>query len=71
LALLDGKKRIARLGHSGGEDVLAADIDALAGGAAELLVEPGRISPGKLFHAVDANQLKIAQHGRPNGNQVL
>jgi len=71
LALIGGKKRIACLGHGGGKDVLAADIDALAGGAAEFPVEPGRISAGKLFHAADAEQLKIAQHGRPNGDQVL
>jgi esterase/lipase superfamily enzyme len=38
LALLSRKKRIACLGHSRGKDVLAADINALAGGAAELLV---------------------------------
>jgi len=71
LALLGRKKRIAGLGHSGGKDILAADIDALASGAAEVLVEPGRISAGKLFHAADAKQLKIAQHGRSNGDQVL
>jgi hypothetical protein len=35
---LGRKKRIACLGDSCGKDVLAADIDALAGGAAELLV---------------------------------
>jgi hypothetical protein len=71
LALLGGKKRIACLGNSGGKDVLAADIDALAGGAAESPIEPDRISPGKLFHAAHAKQLKIAQHGWPNGDQVL
>jgi hypothetical protein len=71
LALLGGKKRIAGLGHSGGKDVLAADINPLAGGAAESLVKPAWILAGKLFHAADAEQLKIAQHGRPNGDQVL
>jgi len=71
LALLGGKKGIACLGHGGGKDVLAADIDSLAGGAAEFLVKPGRILPGKLFYAADAKQLKIPQHGRPNGDQVL
>jgi hypothetical protein len=71
LALRGGKKGIARLGHGGGKDVLAADIDALAGGAAESLVKPGWILAGKLFHVADAKQLKIAQHGRPYGDQVL
>jgi hypothetical protein len=71
LALLGRKKRIACLGYGGGKNVLAADIDALAGGAAELLVERGWISPGKLFHAADAKQLKIAQHGWPNRDEIL
>jgi hypothetical protein len=71
LALVGRKQRIARLGHGGGKDVLAADIDALAGGAAESLVKPAWILAGKLFHAADAKQLKIAQHGWPNGDQVL
>jgi hypothetical protein len=71
LALLGGKKRIAGLGYGSGKDVLAADIDALAGGTAEFLVEPGRVLPSKLFHAADAKKLKIAQHGRPNGDQIL
>ena len=68
LALLGGKKRITGLGYGGGEDILAADIDALAGGAAKFLVEPGWISPGKLFHAVDAEKLKIAEHGWSDGD---
>jgi hypothetical protein len=71
LALLGRKERIACLRHGGGKDILAADIDALAGGAAELLVKRARISPGEVFHAADAEQLKIPQHGRPNGDQVL
>jgi hypothetical protein len=68
LALLSGKKRVAGLGHSGGEDVLAADIDALTGGAAELLVKPRWILPGKLLYAANAEKLKIAEHGWSNGD---
>jgi hypothetical protein len=68
LALLGRKKRIAGLGYGGREYVLAADIDVLAGGAAEFLVESGRILPGKLFHAVDAEKLKIAEHGWSDGD---
>src|SRR5579864_710293 len=54
LALLGGKERIAGLGHGGRKDVLAADIHTLAGGAAELLVEPGGILGRKLLYAADA-----------------
>jgi hypothetical protein len=60
LALLGGKKRVARLGHSGREHVLAADIDALTGGAAKLLIKLRWILAGKLLHAADAEKLKIA-----------
>jgi hypothetical protein len=68
LALFGGKKRVARLGHSGGENVLAADIDALAGGATEFLVEPGGILARKLFYAADTEKLKVAEHGWPDRN---
>jgi len=68
LALLSRKKRIASLGYGGGEYVLAADINALAGGATEFLVEPGWILPGKLFHALNAEKLKIAEHGWSDGD---
>src|SRR6267142_6351555 len=68
LALLGGKKRVACLGHGGGKDILATDIDGLAGGATEFLVEPGRILPSKLLNAANAETLKIAEHGWSNGN---
>jgi hypothetical protein len=68
LALLGGKKRVAGLGYSRGEDVLAADVDALAGGAAESLIEACWILACKMLHAADAKQLKIAEHGRPHRN---
>jgi len=68
LALVSRKKRIASLGYSGGEDILAADIDVLAGGAAEFLVEPGWILPSQLFHALNAEKLKIAEHGWSDGD---
>jgi hypothetical protein len=67
-ALLGGKKRVAGVSHGGGKNVLATDIDTLAGGAAEFLVKPGGILAGELFHAADAEQLKIAQHGRSHGD---
>jgi hypothetical protein len=71
LALVGRKKRVAGLGHGGGKNVLATDIDALAGGATEFLVEPGWILPGKLLNAADAEKLKVAEHGWSNGDQVL
>jgi hypothetical protein len=68
LAPVGRKKRIACLGHGGGEHVMAADIDPLAGSATELLIELCRISLGKLLYATDAEKLKVAEHGRPDGN---
>src|SRR5689334_19596551 len=64
LALLRRKQRIARLLDRRGEDVLAADVDALAGHGAELPVEARRIAPGQLLHAADAQDLEVPQHGR-------
>src|SRR5580765_1435419 len=71
LALIGGKKRVARLGHGSRENILAADIHALAGNAAQFLIEAGRVLAGKLFHAADAEQFKIAQHGGTNGDQIF
>jgi hypothetical protein len=68
LALLGGKKRIAGLCHSGGEDILAADIDPLASGAAKFLIQLCRILAGKLLHAMDAKKLKIPEHGWSHGD---
>ncbi|HEY4675598.1 MAG TPA: hypothetical protein VIJ01_00470, partial [Candidatus Angelobacter sp.] len=59
---------IASLGHSSGEDILAADIDALASGTAELLIELSRIALRKLLHRANAKKLKIAEHGWSHGN---
>src|ERR1043166_9419276 len=64
LALLGRKKRIARLRHGCGKDILAADIDALSGNAAEPLVKPPRILPRQLLDAANAQKLEVAQHGR-------
>ena len=71
LALLGRKKRIAGLSYGRREGVQAADVDALTRNAAEFLVEPGRVLPGQLADAVDAEKLEVAQHGRANGDQVL
>jgi hypothetical protein len=71
LALLGREQRVAGLRYGRGEDVLAADVDALAGNAAELSIEPGRVLPGELCNVTDAEKLEVAQHGRANGDQVL
>jgi hypothetical protein len=71
LTLLGGEKRIAGLGNGGGENILAADVDALAGGAAEFLIQRGGVAPGKLLYAADAKKLKIAEHGWSDGDQIL
>src|SRR5437588_8520814 len=64
LALLSREKRVARLGHGRGKDVLAADIDALARHAAEPLVKPCGLLPGQLPYAVNAEKVEVAQYGR-------
>src|SRR4051812_47336445 len=63
LALLGREKWVAGLCYGGRENVLAADIDALAGGAAEFPIQLYRIALRKLLDAADAEQLKIAEHG--------
>jgi hypothetical protein len=63
LALLVGKKRVAGLGYGGRKDVLAADIDALTGGAAELLIQLGRIALSKLLYRANPQKLEITKHG--------
>src|SRR5579884_1074317 len=71
LALPGGKQGIARLGNSGRENVLAADVDFLASNLAEPLIKADRILQGKLAHAADAKQFKVAKHGRTYGDQIL
>ena len=70
LALLGGKKGVARLGDGGGENILTADIHVLAGDTTKLVIEPGWILPGKLFDAANAKQIKVAKHGRADRDQV-
>jgi hypothetical protein len=69
--LLGRKKRIAGLGYSGGKDVLAAYIDLLASRSAKFLIELCGILAGKSLHAADPKKLKIAEHGRADGDQIL
>jgi hypothetical protein len=69
--LIGGKERIARLGHGGKENVLAADVHGLRGNATEFLIQPRGTLAGKLLHGMNAQKLKVAQHGRPNGDEVF
>jgi len=62
------EKRVAGLRYRSREDILAADIDALASGAAELLIELSRIALRKLFYCPNAEKLKIAEHGWSDRN---
>src|SRR5262249_4011430 len=71
LALLGGQQRVARLGHGCREHVLAANVDALAGNAAELAVKPDRFLPGEMLYVANAEQFKVAQHGWADGDEVL
>jgi hypothetical protein len=68
LALLGRKKWVAGLRYGGRENVLAADIDTLAGGAAELLIEFYRIALRKLLYRANPQKLEITKHGWPDRN---
>jgi hypothetical protein len=52
------------------KDIEAADVHRLLGNPTKLLVKLLRILPGELADAGNAEQLEIAQHGRPDRNQV-
>src|SRR5207248_2224131 len=69
-ALLCRQTRIARLGHSGAESVEHAGILPLTRRAVQPLVHPFRLLLRQLGHAADAEHLEVAQHGRPDGDQV-
>jgi hypothetical protein len=71
LALLGRQKRIARLGHCRGENILAANVDPFPGNAAKPAIEFDRVLARQLFHAADFQELKVAQHGWANRNQVF
>jgi hypothetical protein len=66
LALLGRKKWVACLRYGGRKDVLAADVDTLTGGAAELLIKLDRIALRKLLYGANPEKLKIVKHGWPD-----
>src|ERR1700722_6779116 len=71
LAFFGGEQRVASLGYGGLKGVKAADVDALAGDAAEFFVHFAGILGCELADGADFQQLEIAEHGGANGNQIL
>jgi hypothetical protein len=71
LALFRGKQRVASLGDGSLQCVQAAKVNALASEAAKFVIHPAGILARELGHRADAQHLKIAEHGRAHGNQVL
>ena len=71
LAFFGGEQRVTGLGYGGLEGVKAADVDALAGDAAKFFVHFAGILARELADGADFQQLEIAEHSGPNGNQVL
>jgi hypothetical protein len=58
------------LSYGGRKSVEHAWILSLAGNAAEFAIHPLWTSPSKPRHAANAEQLKIAQHCRTDGDQL-
>src|ERR1035437_6456417 len=71
LALLRRKARIPGLGHGRAKDIQHTRVLALAGKAAQLFVHTLRVLAGQVRHALYAQHLEIADHGRANRDQVL
>jgi hypothetical protein len=70
LAFLGAEPRIAGLRYRRAENIEAANIHCLPGFSAEALVQLLGILAGELSHAANAEQLKIAKHGRADGNEI-
>src|ERR1700722_17193506 len=71
LTFLRGQQRVASLGYGGLKGVEAADVDALAGDAAQFFVHLAGILARELADGADFQQLEVAKHGGANGNQIL
>jgi hypothetical protein len=69
--LLPWKPRIPRLCHSRAKNIEAADVLRLPRDFTEFFVKPLGIAPRQLRYAADPEHFKVANHGRPYGNQVL
>src|SRR5438309_3536568 len=62
---------IARLRDGCSEDVEAADVRTLPGDLAQASIHLARVGVSQLSDAADAQQLEVAQHGRPYRDQIL
>src|SRR5271155_1433099 len=70
LALVERQMRIPCLGYRRPKNIQAADVLRLAGDLAEAFVKFLRVLPRESVHAGNAEPVKVAQHGRANGNQI-
>src|SRR5579862_1105141 len=70
LALFQRQKRIPCLRYRRAKNIQTADVLRLPFDSTQLLIKLLGISPRKLRHAGNPEQLEITQHGRPNRNQV-
>jgi len=66
-----GEARVACLGHRGCKSIEDAGILTLAGKPLEARVHLLGILFGKLRDGVDTELIKVAQHGGPDGDEVL
>src|SRR5271165_6167798 len=71
LAFFRREARVACLGHCGFKSIEDARILALAGEPLEARIHSLGILLGKLRDGVTAELIKVAQHGGPDGNEVL
>ena len=71
LAFFRGQAGVACLGNGGLESVEDAGVLALAGEPFETRVHSLGILFGKLRDGVNAELIKVPQHGGPNGDEVL
>jgi hypothetical protein len=69
--LSGGKAWVTGLSDCSGEDIEATDVVGLAGDFAKLFVESMRIAAGELGNPVNAEQMKIAEHGRADGDKRI
>jgi hypothetical protein len=53
------------------KDIKHTDVLALSGETCEFFIESFRVLSGELVDTANAQQIEVAQHGGPYGNQVL
>src|SRR5262249_857069 len=70
LALLAGQPWVAGLGNRSRKDIKAADVLALAGQAAQFLIEIPGILGRELINSINSKDLEIPSHRGPDRNEV-